>query len=244
MKRLTIAAAIFLTLLTGCSSYQETVQPIKIPQYQSKKVEVNGAYIIAEAYVEPKIAKEKFGFDIRGAGIIPVQVVIQNNGNHTILIDEEQTFLIDEKGQGWPLLSFEQVYNRIKDKVEIGEAVQGAKKPSILGAAAGAIIGAAIAIVSGENVGKATGKGAAAGAAAGILIGGAQSMAQAEEKIKDDLTHKTLRNRVIAPKELVHGFLFFPGRKEEAQSVKVLRLALRFDNSPHPKIVEIPLKRM
>ena len=244
MRKALSIIMIFAFLIAGCSGYNETVQPIIIPQYQSDKIEVKGAYIVAKAYLDPKIAKERFGFDIRKAGVLPVEVVIQNAGNHTIFIDTSQTFLIDQKGQGWPLLSSRQVYERIKNEVELAEAAKGTVKPSILGAAAGAIIGAAITIISGENVGKGAGKGAVAGAAAGALIGGTQQLSSLGERIKSDLAHKTLRNRVIMPKELVYGFLFFPGKKNEANSVKILRLALRFDRNPTPVIVEIPLKTL
>ncbi len=229
-----------LTIL-ACSTYNNRVQPISIPEYQSNKIEINGAYITAKAYLDREEAEKRFGFDIRGAGILPVQVVIQNNGNHTILIDASQTLLIDEKGNGWPLLSFDQVYERIKDKVDIGETAKGTLKPGFLGAAAGAIVGAAIGILTGENVGKSAGKGAAVGAAGGAIIGGAQAYESVEEKVKEDLVNKTLRNRVIAPGELVHGFLFFPGYKNEATTAKVLRLALRFDKSKRLQVIDIPL---
>lgn len=170
-----MARKIFITILPllwmtlACSTYKEQVQPVTIPEYQPQKVEILGAYITAEAYVNKDAAEKHFGFDIRGAGILPVQVVIHNKGKHTLIIDSSQTLLIDDKGQGWPLLNFDQVYSRIKDKVDIGETAKGAVKPSILGAAAGAIVGAAIAIVSNENVGEGAGKGAAVGAAAGAL---------------------------------------------------------------------------
>ncbi len=243
MRRM-LSVLTLLVLALACSTYNETVQPVKVPAYQSQKVEVEGAYIVAEAYADPSLAKEKFGFDIRGAGILPVQVVIQNQGRQTLVIDADQTLLIDDKGNGWPILSTEQVYKRIKGKVELGEAAKGAVKPSILGAAAGAIAGAAIAIVTGENVGKGAGKGAAAGAAAGAIIGGAQGYATVEEKVKSDILNKTIKNRVIEPGELVYGFLFFPGKKNEAKSAKVLRLALRFGKEGRVKVVEIPLTKV
>ncbi len=237
------AAALLLILIAmGCATYKSNVQPVKLPAYQENKINIKGAYITAIAYVDRDLAKEKFGFDIRGAGILPVQVIIQNEGNHTILIDATQTLLIDEKGNGWPLLKLDQVYARIKSKVEIGETAKGTLKPSILGAAAGAIVGAAIAIVSGENVGNSAGKGAVAGAAAGALVGGARGYASVEEKVKSDIMNKTMHNRVIEPGELVHGFLFFPGRDQEAKSAKLLRLALRFDNSKKLIVVNIPLQ--
>ncbi len=244
MKKTVAALLLATAALFSCSTYNETVQPIQLPQYQSDKVEVAGAYITATAYTDPEFAEERFGFDIRGAGVLPVQVVIQNQGNHTLFIDSSQTFLIDRAGRAWPVLSFKQLYTRVKDEVELGETAKGAAKPSILGATAGAIIGAAIGILSDENVGESAGKGAAVGAAAGAVLGGAGSYFNVEEEVKEGLAQKTLRNRVIEPGELVHGFIFFPGGDKEARDASVLRLALRIDKDRKLKVVEIPLPQL
>ena len=46
-----------------------------------------GAEMAAKANATPKAAKEAFGFDIIGACMLPVQVVIYNQGPHTFEIN-------------------------------------------------------------------------------------------------------------------------------------------------------------
>ena len=58
----------------------------------------------AEAFADPKKAEEAFGFDVRGAGFLPVQVIFDNEGTHLLKIVPEQTFLEDGKGNLWPIL--------------------------------------------------------------------------------------------------------------------------------------------
>jgi len=69
-------------------------------------------------------------------------------------------------------------------------------------------------------------KGAAAGAATGAVLGGAQGMSDTDvqRQIREDLRTRSLERRAVAPQELAHGFVFFPGEAKKAQE---LRLRLR-----------------
>ncbi len=233
-----ILGLILMVVVGACSSYQYKAVPIPLPSSQAQSVNVDGVHISAVAYLSPEYAKSRFGFDIRKAGLLPVQVVIDNQSGQEVSIDPLQTFLIDNQGQAWPILPEQEAYNRIKEQVDVGTALKGAAKPAALLGAAGALLGFAVGIVSGHELGRNIEKGAVIGATAGTLAGAAQAYSGVESKIKRDLFNRTLESKPIQPGALAHGFLFFPGKKE-AESASSLRLALYIGKEE--KIVNIPL---
>ncbi|OHB28335.1 MAG: hypothetical protein A2X84_03790 [Desulfuromonadaceae bacterium GWC2_58_13] len=212
--------------VVSCASYKSQEVPFRPPSAYSGMQMVAGAQVAAEAYADKSVASEVFGFDIRGAGLLPVQVIVDNTGSHGLDIVPEQTFLIDADGNYWNLLDNRTTYQRLEKNSDYAEIARGAGKGSLIGAAGGAIIGAAIGIVSGENVGTSAAKGAALGAAGGAVFGGAQSgtSGDAGRQISRDLASKQLDNRTIAAGTLGRGFLFFPG---EATSAGELRVQFR-----------------
>ena len=227
---LTTIVFICLTIFAGCTSYERQVVPFKYPESIPNAVSIDGALIAARSFANTSEAREAFGFDIRSAGILPVQVIFDNKSNHPLMIMPDQTFLIDEESNVWPILEQNLAYDRLAKKTELGKVAPEAVKGGLLLGAAGAIIGAAIGIVTGTNVGEAIGKGAAIGAAAGLTVGGAQGLdnTDVQSKIKEDLQTRSLNYRAIKPGELAYGFIFYPG---EAKSAKVLRLQLRANDT-------------
>ncbi|MGD0276203.1 MAG: hypothetical protein ABSB79_09140 [Syntrophales bacterium] len=218
--------AAFILVFIGCASYETKVVPFKLPTAYSNAVELAGATIAAKDFSNKKEAEENFGFDIIGAGVIPVQLIFDNQGNNFIEIVAEQTFLVDTESNLWKVMDAKLAYDRIQKKTELGEAKSGALKYGGLGGLAGGLLGAAIGIVSGQPVGDAAVKGAALGAAAGATIGGAQGLDDPEvrHKIRSDLDSRSLESRAIKPHELAYGFIFFPG---EAKGATELRIQIR-----------------
>ena len=218
--------ALALSLLSACTFYESREVPFRPPEQIANVQQLGGAKVAAEQYADKSVAKEAFGFDIRGAGLLPVQVVIDNNGPQRFEIVAEQTFLVDASGAYWNLLDRKTTYQRVESSSEYATIVKGGAEKGMWGAAAGALAGAAIGVLSGHNVGEAAGMGAAAGAAAGAIYGGAEagSSDEAGRQIARDLANKDLENRIIEPGNLGRGFLFFPG---EAPSARQLRLQLR-----------------
>jgi len=223
---ITMFPLLVLILLFSSCSYQERVQPIVLPVASKNYVIIDGVQISAEAFVDRKKAAESFGFDIRKAGLLPVQVVFQNDGAYPVSIIPEQTFLVDTKNHAWPVNSLDRTYSRVEKYTDIGETAAGATKPAFLLGAAGALAGLAVGIVTGENIGEAMGKGAAIGAAAGAVSGGVSGYQEAKGKIKKDLSQKALVNREVLPGQIGYGMLFFPGFAEEAQDASQLRLTV------------------
>ncbi|MBW2054810.1 MAG: hypothetical protein JRI29_03780 [Deltaproteobacteria bacterium] len=231
----------FIVFSSGCStSYKVKPLPFKSPASLNNVVSIAGAEVAAIAFVDDATTKEAFGFDIHGAGMLPVQVIFDNQGPNSLEINAQQTFLEDEKGNLWPILSKEIAYERATKYAKTKNIFEKGAYHGFLGAAAGSIIGAAIGIVSGENVASTAGKGAALGAAAGATMGGISgaSSDDARRSIIDDLREKSLQNTAVAPKSLAHGFLFFPG---EAKSAKQLRLQLIESDSGRVHVLKLAL---
>ena len=237
-------AQLFVTILivlTACSTaYKAKPLPFKTPASYANMMEVAGAQIAARAYADSKEAQEVFGFNVRGAGMLPVQVVFDNRGTHTLTIDPSQTFLEDNEGNLWPILDKNLAYDRATRYAETKEIFKEGAYHGFLGAAAGALIGAAVGIIGGSSTAEAAGKGAVAGAAAGGLLGGIKgySSNEAGRTIIDDLRKKTLNAGPVEPQSLAYGYLFFPG---EASSARQLRLKLVEQDSASFHIVMIVL---
>ncbi len=233
-------SAAALLVLAGCASYQSREVAFRHPTAFANVQAVAGAQIAAEAFADKGKAKEAFGFDIREAGLLPVQVVLDNAGDQALQVVPEQTFLIDDAGGMWNLLENRAAYERLEKSTEYGRIAKGSGKGAFLGATGGAIVGAAIGILVGENVDEAALKGAAVGGAGGAVIGGAHAMEGSDEprQITRDLANKELKNRSVEPGSMGRGFLFFPG---EATSAKQLRLQVKEVGSGKVHTLFLPL---
>ncbi len=229
-KRILLLVGMIIMAL-GCSTaYKAQPLPFKAPAAYDNMIEANGIQVGAQAFSDPQTAQKAFGFDIRGAGMLPVQLVFDNQGRQSVVINPGQTFLEDQQGNLWPVLSDKFAYERATRYAQTNEMFKEGAHKGFLGAAAGTIIGAAIGIVSGENVARTAGEGAVIGAAAGSVLGGAAGYASndARASIIRDLEDKSLENQAIDPGNLAHGIIFFPG---EAGTAKQLRLQLRESES-------------
>jgi hypothetical protein len=230
-----------LLLTAGCaSSYKVQPLPFKAPSNYPNSVTVDGVVLGAQAFVQPDAARKAFGFNIRAAGMLPVQLVFDNQSTHSVEVEADQTFLEDQQGNLWPILSSNIAYERATKYAQTKETFKEGTYKGFLGAAAGSIIGAAIGIVTGKDIGTAVGKGAAVGAAAGATIGGAQgyNSDDARRAIVQDFRDKSLQNKSIEPQTLAHGILFFPG---EATSAKKLRLKLLEKDTGKTHVLELDL---
>jgi hypothetical protein len=229
MKKMIVTICLVFTVaaFSGCApAYKAKPLSFKAPTAYPNYTQVDGVGIGARAYVASESAKEAFGFDIRAAGLLPVEIVFDNQGRTPLEIDGSQTFVEDGEGNLWPILSSKIAYERATRYAKTNQVFEAGAYHGFLGATAGAILGAAIGIVSGENAIRSAGRGAALGAAAGATLGGADSLGSdsARRSIIQDLRDKSLQYRPIPPGGLSFGFLFFPG---EAKSAKLLRLKVR-----------------
>jgi hypothetical protein len=220
-----LAAAAFW--LWGCATaYQSKPLPFKPPEAHANATDVAGVRIGAQAYSDPQTAAETFGFDVIGAGMLPVMVVLDNQSGQPVHIHADQSFLEDAAGNLWPVLSRQNAQERAARFSKTREIFKEGAYAGFLGAAAGGLVGAAIGIVSGENVAVAAGKGAAMGAAAGAVLGGTRGYGQDRtgRDVQADMEARSIENVAVEPGTLAHGLLFFPA---EAGQVRQLRLQVR-----------------
>lgn len=213
-------------VLTSCTSYKSQYVSFRPPEAYANRQEVEGISLGAEAYAESSVAEDAFGFDIKSAGLLPVQLVLNNGSGRSVKISTVQTFLVDKDGRYWQVVPNSVALDRLDKSTELAAFFgHGAGKGALLGAAGGAILGAALGIVSGSNVGDAMGKGAAIGGAGGAILGGTQEGTSPERprKILNDVREKGLEGKTIPDNYLANGFIFFPG---EAKSAKALKLQL------------------
>ncbi len=218
-----LAAGALVTLTACATAYVAKPLPFKMPEAYQNAQEMGGATIGARAYTNAAEARENFGFDIIAAGMLPVEVVIDNRGPHPLEINPAQSFLEDKSNNLWPILSSSIAYERATKYAQTKETFTQAGQSGFFGAVAGAAIGAAIGILSGRNVGEAAGRGAVAGGVGAGVLGGMQAYNEGEARhmVMDDLRDKSLKAKSIEPNMLSYGFIFFPG---EAKTAKQLRL--------------------
>jgi hypothetical protein len=220
-----ITIIFFLTSACASTTYVAKPLPFRMPEAYNNAQEAAGAEIGARAYVDSKEARENFGFDVRGAGMLPVEVVIDNRGMHPLEINVGQTFLEDNDGNLWPILPRDIAYDRATKYAQTKEIFKSGAYQGFLGAVAGAAIGAAIGIVSGHNLGSDIGKGAVIGGVGGGVTGGSNTYAEgadeARHAIINDLQQKTLKLQSLEPKNLAYGFIFFPGEATPAGHLRL-----------------------
>jgi len=210
----------------GCATYEPKVTPFKLPEAYANVQRVADTYVGARAWNEVEPARAAFGFDIIGAGLLPVQVSFDNRGSQTLVIAPTQTFLINDRQEFFPVLSDTEAYDRIARGVKVKEGIKGLAEGAILGAATGALIGAAVGVASGGRAGEYAMRGATAGAAGGGIMGvmGGAGDTQVPRTISESLNRHNLQNLPIRPGELAYGLILFP---REAGQPRVLRLQLQ-----------------
>lgn len=241
MKKI-ICLLLIATHLSACATYQNRAVSFRPPQDYVNHQDTGGLIVGAEAFSDKKLAEEAFGFDILGAGVLPVQIVLDNRSGQAVEVVAGQTFLIDGSDRYWKILSNQEAIGRVQKGTEAGAIGSGAGKGAALGATAGALLGLAIGIVTGHNVGGAVVKGGVIGGAGGAVIGGADKAGddrQREHKIANDVREKGIEGKFMQAEALASGFIFFPG---EAGTAKELRLQFRFKDSGVVKTINLRLR--
>ena len=239
MKKLFYFFLLFLLFTSGCSTYKTQYTGFRPAEDYANSKSIGSTTIGAEAYPDKETAKHAFGFDIKGAGLLPVQLVVNNPGSDSFEVVSSQTFLVDQTNRYWQLIPNQVAVERVEEATEFGAYAKGAGKKAMLGAAGGAILGAALGIVTGENIAEAAGKGAAIGGAGGAVIGGAQEGTSKDRayRISDDLREKGIEGKTIPPASLANGFLFFPA---EAETAKEIRVQLRETGTGRVHLLVLP----
>jgi hypothetical protein len=224
LKTFTIFSLLILGLFS-CTTYKTQYVGFRPASDYPNKVIVDEVTIGAEAYADRIAAKEAFGFDIKKAGLLPVQLVMDNQSGNRVEVVRDQTFLVDNENRYWNLIPNNAAVERVTKATQSGAILSGAGKNVGWGAATGAVLGAAFGVLTGSSVAESAGKGAAVGAAGGAVYGGAKGGTDTtrQRTIADDIRDKGLEGKSIPDQGMANGFLFFPA---EAQSAHELRLQI------------------
>ena len=216
-----------LMLVSACTPYRSQYVGFRPAEDYVNRLVVSGVTIGGEAFADKGAAQEAFGFDIKGSGLIPVQVVMTNQGTKNLEIVTNQTFLVNDQNRYFQVVPNAVAVDRIEKSTQFASFFGSETgKGAVLGAVGGAILGAAVGIVSGRNIGEAIGKGAAIGGAGGAVAGGIKGGASGERErnIINDIRAKGLEGKTLPAGSIASGFLFFPA---EADTARDLRLQLR-----------------
>jgi hypothetical protein len=241
MKK-SLCLLIIVAHLSACATYDSKSVSFRPPQDYANYQNTSGLMVGAESFADSKQAEQAFGFDIRAAGLLPVQVVLDNKSGQGVEVVSGQTFLIDETNRYWKILTNREAADRVQKATDAGAIAGGAGKGAAYGAAAGALLGLAIGVVSGRDVGSAVVKGGVLGGAGGAVIGGANKAGddrQREYKIADDVRDKGVEGKIMQSESLASGFIFFPG---EVSSAKELRLQIKFRGDGRVQTLNLKLR--
>jgi hypothetical protein len=233
-----LVLALVLVLGACAPRYEFKPVPVRpIAGYPNRTVLPEGE-IGAAAYSEPGRLKAVFGFDLKKAGVIPVQVRIENRSGDTDLTIVE-ALLTGRDGQGWEVLPSGVVYDRVDKFTGGGLSGEQGVRRTLLWGLAGGVVGAAVGVVTGSNVGEAAGKGAAIGGAVGAasaIIGPGVDDDEAMMDIQRDFSGRSLDHATVKAGRTANGLLYFP-----AECGDPARLSLTLRAGSETRRVELPL---
>ena len=130
-------------VLFSCTTYKTQYVGFRPAAEYPNNVIAGGVTVGAEAYADQAAAQNAFGFDIKKAGLLPVQVVMDNKSGNEVQVVLDQTFLVDNNNRYWNLIPNYAAVDRVTAATQSGAIVSGAAKGAGWGAAAGAVLGAA-----------------------------------------------------------------------------------------------------
>lgn len=199
---------IFLCLSCASPLHVEDVA-FRTPNSYSNYKTIDGLDIAINPITSKSRLKEFFGTDLKEAGILPVQLIVENKGGNEIEINYRQVFAISND-------------NTYRVAQTLSTTAKNARKSSIgqtaaTGAVTGALVGTAVGAGIGAGVGSAydeIGEGAKSGAIVGGTTGAATGMGQGLSdsitmKFKKQLAKHAFGDRVIYPGDIRQGFIYF-----------------------------------
>ncbi|SKA81689.1 hypothetical protein [Desulfobaculum bizertense] len=178
--------------------------PEAIPGHQ----ELNGLIIAAVPVDSLNRSKELFHTDIKKAGVLPIHIIVQNNGDKELEINHQQIFGITSEGSYQVAFTLDNAAGKIRSSSIGSTAVAQTVAGAALGAAVGAGVGAGIGSAGGDaGLGAQSGAiiGGTTGAAAGLGAGVSDRWTL---EFKKQLATHAFEDRVIYPGDIQQGFIY------------------------------------
>jgi len=114
LKALTpVGLLLTLTLFPACTPHRE--EPLSVPRLppDAQSFRLFNTTFQANLYTAAQAARTVFGLDGRTAGLLPVRCLIEHRGRTALYLLPQQSFLLDRQQRAWPLLTGDQVRNRL-----------------------------------------------------------------------------------------------------------------------------------
>lgn len=216
-QRPILAQFVIASLLLACNSKPSDQEAFILPNSLAATVEADNARFQALAYTNSQHAETSFGFDIRGNGLLPVRISIDNRSGAMLKIVPRQTFLVDATGQAWPLLASYQVSSRLQKNGFQSKAPPALPSRDELET----LTGFAINLVASKS-----------------FSSNANAYDQPTLHPIENLNGQSFHNPIIPAGKVASGVLLFPGR-DEASSARDLRLC--YEQNNQLKFVRLPL---
>lgn len=228
---------VLLLLGIGCAApLKTTVAPFRLPETYPSFVRIEGLELAVDPIDTEEHSTRIFGTDLRSADVLPIHLIIKNSGSHEFEINAAQLFGISAGGEFAGAYTLHQATQRVRESSIGTTAAAGAAVGALAGAAAGAAIGGAV----GGGEGAATG--AAVGGAAGGVGGAAEGTTSdaITQRFKRELAAQDFGDRVIAPGNIEHGFVYLKWQPYTSIRIKVFDITT---NKVHETQLPISVRR-
>lgn len=215
---LTASVALGLLLIgAGCAApLRTTVAPFRTPESYPSSTQIEGLVLAIDPVDTEEHSTRIFGTDLRTADVLPLHLIVRNAWTHEFEINAAQIFGITTGGEFAGAYTLHQASQRVRESSIGTTAATGLAVGALAGAAAGAAIGAA----------AGGGEGAATGAAVGGAVGGVGGVAEGTsdaitQRFKRELAAQDLGDRVVAPGNIEHGFVYLTWQPYTSVRIKV-----------------------
>lgn len=236
-EKLNVVLAIgFLLIGAGCAApLRTTVAPFRLPESYPSSIQIEGLALAVDPVDIEEQSTRSFGTDLRTADVLPLHLIVRNSGSHEFEINAAQIFGITTGGEFAGAYTLHQASQQVRDSSIGTTAATGLAMGALAGAAAGAAIGAA----------AGGGEGAATGAAVGGAVGGAGGVAEGTSDIithryKRELAAQDFGDRVIAPGNIEHGFVYLKWQPYTSIRIKVFDITT---NKVHEIRLPVTIRR-
>ena len=231
---------VIAVLLSACVTYSSHSVSYRSPKEYRNYQETYGFMVGAESFADKKNAEKAFGFDVRAAGLLPVQVVINNKSGQGVDVVSGQTFLIDGSNRYWKLLTHREAVDKVKKAAEAGIITSVAGKGASWSSVASALMGPAIRVVSARDAASVMVKSDVSNSGGDVAggVGKAVDDTQREVKIAEDIREKGVEGKILSAESLASGFMFFPG---EVSAVSEIRMQIKFRDTGRIQTLNLKL---
>ena len=220
-----IVTFLLISFLVGCAAPLRTgtvdfLPPSAYPNFQN----IDGLQIVAVPIVSEMKLKEIFGTDLKAANILPIHLIVQNNGNDEFEINSQQIFGISPTGEYTVAYNLNKAAEHVRSSSIGTTAVVGAVAGAVVGATAGATIGAGIGHAS-DNSSTGAESGATVGGTMGAVSGTAAGLSDSfTVQFKKELANLAFGDQVILPGDIKQGFIYMKWKNYSKIRVKIFNI--------------------